>query len=166
LDELLESGAALIILGSGDSIYEEFFSKQSTAYPEKIFCHLGFDEDLAHQIIAGSDMLLMPSEYEPCGLTQMHAMKYGTVPVVRSIVGLRDTVKAFDPETKQGTGFKFLPLEARYLLNSFTKAEKIFKRPDLWRQLVKNCMAENFDWRKSALEYTRIYNKVLGNRLN
>ena len=166
LGELLESGSALIILGSGDSIYEEFFSKQSTVYPEKLYCHLGFDEDLAHQIIAGSDILLMPSEYEPCGLTQMHAMKYGTVPVVRSIGGLRDTVKTFDPETKKGTGFKFLPLEVKYLLNCFRKAEAVFKSPDLWHQLAKNCMAENFDWSKSAFEYTRIYNKVLSHRHN
>ncbi|MGV7221866.1 MAG: glycogen synthase GlgA [Nitrospinales bacterium] len=166
LDEILEFGAALIILGSGDSIYEEFFTSQSASYPEKLYCHIGFDEDLAHQIIAGSDILLMPSEYEPCGLTQMHAMKYGTVPLVRSIGGLRDTVKTFDPESLKGTGFKFLPLEVKYLLNSFRKAESIFKRPDLWNKLVGNCMAENFDWSKSALEYTRIYHKALNNRLN
>jgi starch synthase len=163
LNEILDSGSALIILGSGDSIYEEFFSNQSIAWPDKLYCHIGFDENLAHKIIAGSDILLMPSEYEPCGLTQMHAMKYGTVPVVRSIGGLRDTVKTFDPKTQIGTGFKFLPMEVKYLINSFRKAESIFKKPDLWHKLVENCMAENFDWSKSALEYTRIYNKALDN---
>ena len=165
-DELLAGGAAFILLGSGESVYEEFFLKQSKRYPTKFYCKIGFSEELAHQIIAGSDILLMPSEYEPCGLTQMHAMKYGTAPLVRSIGGLRDTVKAFDPKTKKGTGFKFLPFELKYLLRSFRKAESVFKNQRLWRRLVANCMAEDFDWAKSAELYARIYHKVLRNRLS
>ena len=164
-DELLAGGAAFILLGSGEPVYEKFFLRQSQRYPQKFFCKIGFNEELAHQIIAGSDILLMPSEYEPCGLTQMHAMKYGTAPLVRSIGGLRETVKAFDLKTKKGSGFKFLPLELKYFLKSFRKAESVFKDQNLWRQLVANCMAENFDWDKAAGHYARIYRKALRNRL-
>lgn len=160
-NDLMANGAAFILLGSGEPVYEKFFLRQAELFPGKFFCKIGFNEERAHQIIAGSDILLMPSEYEPCGLTQLHAMKYGTVPLVRSIGGLRDTVKAFDPQTKKGTGFKFLPFELEYFLRSYRKAESVFKDQNLWRRLAANCMAEDFDWNKSAEHYTRVYHKAL-----
>lgn len=160
-DKLLSRGAAFVLLGSGESAYEDFFLQQAIRFPGKFFCKIGFDEELAHQIIAGSDILLMPSLYEPCGLTQLHAMKYGTVPLVRSVGGLKDTVTQFYPKTGKGIGFKFLPFELEYLLKAFKKAESAFKDKKLWSRLVANGMKENFDWSQTAKHYTRIYLKAL-----
>lgn len=160
-DKLLAKSAAFVLLGSGEPAYEDFFLKQAKRFPGKFFCKIGFDEKLAHQIIAGSDILLMPSIYEPCGLTQLHAMKYGTVPLVRSVGGLKDTVTEFDTETGKGTGFKFLPFELKYFLKTFNKAESAFKNKKLWDRLVANGMKENFDWNQTAKRYVQVYLKTL-----
>ena len=121
----------------------------------------GFDEKLAHQIIAGSDLLLMPSQYEPCGLTQMYALRYGTVPVVRRVGGLADTVKAFQPGKNRGTGFLFTQPETAALIRSLRKALALYQKKTLWRKLMLNGMKQDFSWDQAAKHYERLYRRAL-----
>ncbi|OGW26580.1 MAG: hypothetical protein A3K09_01525, partial [Nitrospinae bacterium RIFCSPLOWO2_12_FULL_47_7] len=111
IDRIMATGAAFIMLGAGDAGYQSFFANLSGQYKGRFVCKVGFDEASAHQIIAGSDIILIPSQYEPCGLTQIYGLKYGTVPVARAVGGLQDTVKEFNIRTCKGTGFKFKPFE-------------------------------------------------------
>ncbi|MFQ5717637.1 MAG: glycosyltransferase, partial [Nitrospinales bacterium] len=119
--------------------------------------HIGFDERLAHQILAGSDILLVPSRFEPCGLTQMYALKYGTVPLARSVGGLEDTIDEFDPRAGSGTGFKFFPFETNIFLQTAQKALSLYKDRKRWRQLMLNGMARDFNWSAAAEKYARLY---------
>ncbi|MDZ7699963.1 MAG: glycosyltransferase [Deltaproteobacteria bacterium] len=120
----------------------------------------GFDASLAHRMMAGADIFLMPSLYEPCGLTQMYALKYGTVPVVRGTGGLEDTVSSFDPSTGRGNGFKFYVYEKNVFLESFHQALNIFKDPSTWKKLMQNGMKTDFSWDRSAKEYVDIYKTI------
>ncbi len=159
--ELMEQDAALVILGSGDDRYETFLNEQNQNYPERFRYIQGFDEKLAHQIIAGSDLLLMPSLYEPCGLTQMYALRYGTVPVVRRVGGLADTVKAFQPGKNQGTGFLFKPKEVDQWVPLLQKALDLYPKKKVWRNLMLNGMKQDFSWDKAAKQYVRLYRRTL-----
>ena len=162
--ELLALDAAWVILGSGEADYETFFRDQSTLHPERFRYVSGFDEKLAHQIIAGSDLLLMPSQYEPCGLTQMYALRYGTVPVVRRVGGLADTVKSFQPGKNQGTGFLFKHAEAKELMRSLKKALALHSRKKDWRTLMLNGMKKDFGWDQAAKHYDRLYRRALASQ--
>ena len=157
--EIMAEKAAFILLGSGDTKYEKFFKSQK--YPNKFVCRLGFDEKLAHRILAGSDILLMPSRYEPCGLTQMYGMRYGAVPVVRAVGGLADTVPPFNIKTGQGTGFNFRPFELKYFMTSLRQALTVYNQPKIWRQLIRNGMSQDHGWEKVAGQYTRLYHRAL-----
>ena len=159
--ELMKQEAALVILGSGDANYEAFFRNQNRIYPERFRYVQGFDEKLAHQIIAGSDLLLMPSRYEPCGLTQMYGLRYGTVPVVRRVGGLADTVKPFQPGTGRGTGFLFKHAEVGELMRSLKKALALYSRKKDWRPLMLNGMQQDFGWDPAAKHYDRLYRRLL-----
>ena len=159
--ELMEQDVALVILGSGDKRYETFFKEQDQNYPKRFRFISGFDEKLAHRIIAGSDLLLMPSLYEPCGLTQMYALRYGTVPVVRRVGGLADTIKTFQPGKNQGTGFLFKPKEADKWVPLLQKALALYPRKKVWRSLMLNGMKQDFSWDKAAKEYVRLYRRTL-----
>ena len=159
--ELMVQDAALVILGSGDDRYEIFFHEQNENYPGRFRYINGFDEKLAHQIIAGSDLLLMPSLYEPCGLTQMYALRYGTVPLVRRVGGLADTIKAFQSGKNQGTGFLFKPSEADDWMLLLQKALDLYSKKKVWRSLMLNGMKQDFSWEKSAKEYVRLYRRAL-----
>ena len=159
--ELMVQDAALVILGEGDERYETFLYEQNDNFPNRFRFKQGFDEKLAHQIIAGSDLLLMPSQYEPCGLTQMYALRYGTVPIVRKVGGLADTIKAFQPAKKQGTGFLFKPSETDEWITQLQKALALFPKKTIWRSLMKNGMKEDFSWDKAAKEYVRLYRRAL-----
>ena len=121
-DRLARQDFIMVVLGSGDREYEELFRKLNKQYPQKFAVKIAYDNPLAHKIEAGSDIFLMPSRYEPCGLNQIYSMRYGTVPVVRATGGLDDTVEQFDQQTLKGTGFKFKPYTGEALLESLQAA--------------------------------------------
>jgi starch synthase len=157
LDELLGVGLALVILGTGDQKIQDFLLAAQKKNPDRIGLKIAFDERIAHTIYAGSDIFLIPSRYEPCGLTQMYAMKYGTVPVVRATGGLDDSVQEFDPGTASGNGFKFLEAEPAPLVEAAGRAVGLFKRSGEWGTLVRNAMAADFSWERSAAAYLALY---------
>jgi starch synthase len=164
LDDLLALEVGLVVLGSGEERIQQAIQKAAERYPGKVGLFVGFNEPLAHRIIAGADMFLIPSRYEPCGLTQMYALKYGTVPVVRSTGGLDDTVVPFDAKNKKGNGFKFAPYKAKAFLSAIQRALSVFKFSDSWKGVVANGMKEDFSWDRSARKYVELYESLAGNR--
>ncbi|MCF8061153.1 MAG: glycogen synthase GlgA [Deltaproteobacteria bacterium] len=157
LDELFSLDVGLVVLGTGDAGIEEALRAAGERFDGRMALRLGFDEPLAHRITAGSDLFLVPSRYEPCGLTQMHAMKYGTVPVVRATGGLKDTVSAYDPGSSRGTGFKFFEPRPRALLEAVRLAVSLFERRDSWERLRKAVMEADFSWDESAARYMALF---------
>ena len=133
------------------------FAIWAERHPKKLAVKVGYDEALAHKVQAGADIFLMPSRYEPCGLSQMYALRYGTVPLVRATGGLDDSVESFDPKTGSGTGFKFLDYTAEALLASFREALAAYGDKTAWRGLQANGMARDFSWQRAAGEYARLY---------
>lgn len=160
-DALLQLPIKLIVLGAGEQ--EPLFAELQKRYPDKVAVRLGVvDEELAHMIYAGSDAFLIPSRFEPCGLGQMIAMAYGTVPIVHAVGGLADTVQDFDTQTKQGTGFTFSPLTAEDLVAAVERAVSVYRDAKLWRSLQRNAMKADFSWNASAMAYkTQVYLPVL-----
>ena len=161
LGDILGEGTAFVLLGSGDSIYEDYFLKLSKKFPDRIGVHIGFDEKLAHQILAGTDFLLMPSQYEPCGLTQMYSLKYGAIPIVRSVGGLADSIKEFNLKTMRGTGFKFKKFAPDNLHRTVQKAVSVYRKKNQWQRLTLNNMNANFGWDRAAKKYCQLYRRVL-----
>jgi starch synthase len=159
MDDLLATGAGFVLLGEGGALYEEYFRRLGS-HP-RAGVAIGFDEPLAHQILAGSDILFMPSGYEPCGLTQMYAMKYGTVPLVRAVGGLKDSVREFQAKSGRGTGFKFRHEEKADCLRALDKALSLYRNKAAWRRLRLAGMAEDFSWTRAAEKYNRLYLKAL-----
>ncbi|MHB8381971.1 MAG: glycogen synthase GlgA [Candidatus Binataceae bacterium] len=153
LDDVMALGVQLVMLASGDKALEEFFSAARKRYPDQFRVILEFDNPMAHRIQAGCDAFLMPSRFEPCGLTQMYALKYGAAPIVRATGGLRDTVIEFDPATERGTGFVFERYAAGELVAAITRMTAAFAKPPAWRKLVANCFARDFSWAQSARHY-------------
>ncbi len=151
-DALMKLPVKLIVLGAGEQ--EPVFAELQKRYPEKIATRLGVvDEELAHLIYAGSDAFLMPSRFEPCGLGQMIAMKYGTAPIVHAVGGLADTVQDFDLQTKRGNGFSFTGLTVDNLVATVERALNVYRDSKLWQALQRNAMKANFSWDKSAQDY-------------
>ena len=161
LEDTLSLNAGLVILGTGDEQVEEALRKTVLRHPKRIGLRIGFDDPLAHRIIGGSDMFLMPSRYEPCGLTQMYALKYGTVPVVRATGGLEDTIASFDPDTGEGNGFKFKPYEPEAFLTSIREAVQCFEDTGAWEKVVTNTMKADYSWERSARVYMDLYESLL-----
>jgi len=159
-DQLLSLDLQIVILGTGDEKYHRFFTEMSVKYPQKISVNLRFDDPLAHLIEAGSDMFLMPSRYEPCGLNQLYSLKYGTVPIVRKTGGLADTIENYDPQTGQGTGFVFKNYDALELLNTIKLSLRVYQDKTAWSMLMKNGMKKDFSWEASAKKYVEIYQKA------
>jgi len=160
LDALLGLGLTFVILGTGDQKIQDFLLAAQKKNPDQIGLKIAFDERIAHTIYAGSDAFLIPSRYEPCGLTQMYAMKYGTVPIVRATGGLDDSVQEYDARTGTGNGFKFVAPEPGPLVEAAARAAAAFKRPNEWRTLVGNAMAADFSWERSAADYLALYRKI------
>jgi starch synthase len=165
LKQLLALEMDLVILGNGEPEFESALLAAHRAHPNRIAVSTGFDNDLAHQIQAGCDMFLMPSRFEPCGLTQMYALKYGTAPVVRATGGLADTVAEFDPTTGTGNGFVFERYEAGELVAAMGRALRTFGDRAAWRRLMANCFAADFSWAASAARYMELYNQLLTERM-
>jgi len=160
IEELAILDMRLVLLGTGDERYHKLFTKIKEKYPEQFGIKIAFNNALAHKIEAGSDMFLMPSRYEPCGLNQIYSLKYGTVPIVRGTGGLDDTIQDFNPETKAGNGFKFYEYSSWELLNTIKRALRLYKNKELWNTLMLNGMKQDFSWSKSAEKYIEMYGKL------
>jgi len=158
--ELMSLELQIVFLGAGDYDLEQQFKAVQQKYAEKIGLHIGFDERLAHRVEAGADMLLMPSRYEPCGLSQLYSLRYGTVPIVRRTGGLADTVVPFRPSTvrsKSATGFYFTDASSDAVLSSIMLALRVYKEYETWNSMIKAGMSQDFSWRRSARQYVGIY---------
>ena len=160
IPEMLAAGAQLAVQGSGDAVLEKAFTEAAAAYPGKVAVRLGYDEQFAHQMIAGADAMLVPSRFEPCGLTQLYALRYGTVPVVRRVGGLIDTVVDTDEASLHNdtaTGFMFGPANKESLALAVHRTVQAFGQPSVWAQLQQRGMAQNFSWAAAASQYLDLY---------
>jgi starch synthase len=155
--EVLREDVMLVVLGTGERRYEDLFRALSGAYPGRVGYKFAYDNALAHKVEAGSDIFLMPSRYEPCGLNQIYSLKYGTVPVVRATGGLDDTVDNFDVEHGTGTGFKFYEYSGAAFLYAVKQALQHYADERIWKRIQLNGMAKDFSWKTSAAEYAKIY---------
>jgi len=160
IDRLALEDIHFAVLGNGDRLYEEMFMRLARRVPEKMGVRIAYDDHIAHKIVAGSDMFLMPSRYEPCGLSQIYSLKYGTVPIVRATGGLDDTIDPWDPRTKKGTGFKFQEYTGDALMRTIHQAMQVYRDQNSWQRLMRNGMAKDFSWRVEAREYIRVYDRV------
>ncbi|MFN0171269.1 MAG: glycogen synthase GlgA [Bryobacteraceae bacterium] len=151
---LVEAEVLFTILGSGEPEDEQFFMDLAERHPRSVGVRVGYDNPLAHKIEAGSDMFLMPSRYEPCGLNQIYSLRYGTLPIVRATGGLDDTIR-------EGTGFKFWEYSGAALLDAIRLALETYRDPERWTAMMRNAMREDFSWRHSAGEYSLLYQKLL-----
>jgi starch synthase len=158
LDDLMQLEVGFVVQGTGEERHHYLLEEISVRYPERMGLMIGYTEELAHQIIAGSDIFLMPSRYEPCGLDQLYCLRYGTIPVVRATGGLDETVQEFDPATGKGSGFKFSGYTPAELMGAVQKALTVYKQPAVWEALMKNNMALDYSWTKTAgPKYVELY---------
>jgi starch synthase len=161
LDDILALDVGLVVLGSGDERIQGAIQEAAQRHPGRVGLTIGFDEPLAHRIMAGADAFLIPSRYEPCGLTQMYALKYGTVPIVRATGGLDDTIVPFDHKTGEGNGFKFSAYEPNAFLEAIRIAVHLFQDPKAWQRLMANGMKADFSWERSAQRYRALYELLM-----
>ena len=150
----------LCVLGSGEERFEEFFQSLNDRYPQKVCFYKGYSNELAHMIEAGSDIFLMPSRYEPCGLNQIYSLKYGTIPIVRKTGGLADTVQHFNRETGEGNGFVFEHFNPQGLAWGIEQALEVWGDKDAWNVLVENAMSANWSWERQIDHYVELYEWV------
>jgi starch synthase len=160
LEGIAKRGAQFVLLGTGDEKYHQVFEEIGRSHSHQVKIHILFDPKMAKRIYAGSDIFLMPSRYEPCGLGQMISLRYGTVPVVRETGGLADTVNNFNPKTGEGTGFVFKKHDTKAFLEAIDRAFEAFKDPKLWQKIMKNGMRCDFSWRASAKKYVELYDRI------
>jgi len=163
LAELLREDLQLVVLGTGEPRYRDFLGQMHERHAERLGVMFKFSNELAHLVEAGSDMFLMPSKFEPCGLNQLYSMKYGTVPVVRATGGLADTVTDYSEaglEDGTATGFTFEHYNAEALLTALRRALRLYREPEKWRRLAANGMEQDWSWGRSAREYLRVYEKA------
>jgi starch synthase len=158
--ELVGLDAAYVFLGSGETKYERALSALQASHPTRVAVHIGFDERLAHLIEAGADMFLMPSEFEPCGLNQMYSLRYGTVPIVRAVGGLDDTVQPYTANAKRANGFKFRHPTLEVFVQTVRRAVRLYHNPPVWRRLMMNGMAVDHSWTTPAREYVKVYRRA------
>jgi len=161
LEDIVRLGTCFVLLGTGENEYHVALGALARKYPKRVGVRLGFDDALAHKIEAGSDIFLMPSRFEPCGLNQMYSLRYGAVPIVRATGGLDDTITSFDPATGKGNGFKFASYTGRALLAQVRKAVRLYGKRRTWSRLVANGMACDFSWDVSARKYVELYETAI-----
>ncbi|MFZ3576853.1 glycogen synthase [Virgibacillus sp. DJP39] len=166
LDEFLQKDVQFIVLGTGDFEFENFCYHAAERNKDKLVSYLGFDEALARQLYAAGDFFVMPSQFEPCGLSQLIALQYKTVPIVRETGGLKDTVTPFNEVDGTGNGFSFENYNAHEFLNALTYSFEIYHDPDKWSTLLKNVNKSNFSWKESANAYTGLYESLLETVVN
>lgn len=163
--ELVDMPAQLVVLGSGDEQHETRFMSLAKTFADRVSVKIGYDETLMHQIVAGADIAVIPSRYEPCGVNQMYSQRYGTPPIVHATGGLKDSVINVSPaalSAKTATGFTFSPLTGDELLEACRRAAELFRSRRSWRQLQKNGMARDFSWDTTAEQYLELYRELLG----
>jgi starch synthase len=164
-DELPRLGATFTLLGAGERRYEDLWLALAARYPDRIGVRIGYDDRLAHLIEGGSDLFLMPSRFEPCGLNQMYSLRYGTVPLVRSTGGLFDTVRNFNPETGTGTGFTFDEYSPQALLGTLRWALGVFQDGEAWKRIQLAGMQQDNSWDASARRYVEVYERAVASRV-
>ena len=161
MDEILmHEDIQFVVLGTGDKEYEDWFKGLAWRFPHKVSANIRFSNELAQRIYAGADIFLMPSNYEPCGIGQIVAMRYGTIPVVRETGGLKDTVQQYDKYTQTGNGFVFSDYNAHEMMYALKKALGSYGNYAEWNQIVHNAMATDFSWTNSAREYKKLYEQL------
>lgn len=160
MEELMDRDIQLVILGTGEGRYESLFRNYAWRYPHKVSANIFFNGDLAQRIYASSDMFLMPSLFEPCGLGQIFAMRYGSIPIARKTGGLNDTIVHYNKETKQGNGFLFEDYLASGMMWAINQAVSLYEDKNEWNNLIHNAMTCNFSWESSARKYIDLYNKL------
>jgi len=167
LPEILRAGGQLAILGSGDEALEREFLAAAGRSPEQVAVRIGFDEPLAHAIIGGSDVMMVPSRFEPCGLTQLYALRYGTIPLVHRVGGLADTVVDADEAglaDGTATGIVFAEPAVPGLLGAIHRVNRLHARPEVWRALQRQAMQARFGWDDAARSYLDLYRTALDER--
>ncbi len=159
-EPLASLNATFTIVGTGEPKYQEMWRRLAQWRPDRISVFVGFDEQRAHLVEAGADLFLMPSRFEPCGLNQMYSLRYGTVPIVRAVGGLVDTVRPYNPKDGQGNGFLFSEYAPGVMLRTLETALATFPNKKIWTRLQKNGMRADFSWDRSAAEYVKIYQRL------
>ena len=157
LPELMMLGLQVVVIGTGDRRYEDMFRRYAGEYPRQVAVAIGFDAALAQRIYAGADMLWMPSRFEPGGLAQLIALRYGTIPVVRATGGLADTIRDYDPSAQRGNGFRFGPYDPWQFFAAVVRAAETFRHQGVWAWLVQRAMKEDVSWSRSAVKYVQLY---------
>ncbi|HVS47540.1 MAG TPA: glycogen/starch synthase [Candidatus Dormibacteraeota bacterium] len=157
MTHLLELGLQVVVIGSGDRRYEDMFRRRAAEVPHQVSASIGFDPRLVQRIYAGADMLWMPSRFEPCGLAQLIALRYGTIPVVRETGGLADTIRDYDPVAATGNGFVFDAYDPWQFFAAVVRAAETYRHPQLWAWLVRRAMTEDVSWSRSAHRYVQLY---------
>ena len=162
MDEILQhEDMQFVVLGTGDKNYEDWFKGLAWRFPHKVSVNIRFSNELAQRIYASSDIFLMPSNYEPCGIGQLIALRYGTVPLVRETGGLKDTVEPYDKYTNEGNGFLFPDYNAHEMMYAVKKAIALSKDFAIWHKIVRNAMSADYSWANSAKEYKVLYERLL-----
>ena len=162
-DEMMTLGIQFVLLGTGEKSYENFFRYKENQYRGYVCSYIGFDQQLSTEIYAGADIFLMPSVFEPCGLSQMIAMRYGCIPVVRETGGLKDTVKPYNEYTGEGDGFGFKQANGDDMIKALRYAVTMYRRPEVWKEIIANAKKRDNSWKEPAKRYKEIYQKLLEN---
>ena len=161
MDELCHDDVQIVVLGTGEENYENMFRHFAWKYPDKVSAQIYYSEKMSHQIYAASDAFLMPSLFEPCGLSQLMSLRYGTIPIVRETGGLKDTVEPYNEHAEEGTGFSFANYNAHEMLATIQYAMRIYyKKKNSWNKMIERGMKKDFSWGNSAKQYEEIYNKL------
>jgi starch synthase len=161
LGDIIASGITVVILGKGDEAFQDALLTLQKKFKKRLSVTIGFDNALAHRVYAGSDAFLMPSRYEPCGLGQLIALRYGAVPIVRATGGLVDTVTEYNPSEGTGTGFLFSHYSSGELFRTIKRAQEYFTSDSHWQKIQRNAMSQNFNWSNSAKQYMSLYEQAL-----
>lgn len=161
LEDLIALDLQIVVLGTGEEKYENLFRSHAVRYPQKLAAKIEFDEGLAHQIYAASDMFLMPSRFEPCGIGQLIALRYGSIPIVRETGGLKDTVQSYNEYTQEGNGFSFTHYNAHDMLYTVKRALQYYQDKKIWDTIFKNALQADFSWKKSAEQYLFLFENLL-----
>jgi len=162
ISELLNTKVQFMLLGTGDNKYHVLFERMAKMHPKNASINLKFDAVLAQRIYAASDLFLIPSRYEPCGLGQMISFRYGAIPVVRQTGGLKDSVTEFDPKTGEGNGFTFSEYKSEALYSAIKRGLNLYRNRAVWEELVRKVMTLDYSWKASAKEYVKLYDKITG----
>ncbi|MFA5634271.1 MAG: glycogen synthase GlgA [Anaerovoracaceae bacterium] len=160
-DQMMDNGIQFVLLGTGDAKFEQFFREKSMQYKGRVVAITAFSSELASRIYAGADLFVMPSISEPCGLAQMIALRYGTIPVVRATGGLKDSIVPYNPDTGKGNGVRFESVNAHDMLDAVQRGLKLYQEPEHWHRLMQNAFKTDCSWKKSAIEYVELYESLL-----